>query len=99
MKEYFKKAKYTDLEIKVNALKKKLNNLSKTSSDETSSGDNNNSNDNDDSKDSQISNFVDEVLKKVSKEIVNDDNGDDDNGNDDNGNDDNGNEMENHGSF
>ena len=30
-------------------------------------------NDNDDSEDNQISNFVDEVLKKVSKEIVNDD--------------------------
>ena len=79
MKEYLKKSKYTDLQIKVNALKKKLNNLPKTSSDETSSDetssdDNNDNNDNDDSKDNQISNFVDEVLKKVSKEIVNDDN-------------------------
>ena len=37
----------------------------------------------------KISDFVDEVLKKVSKEIVNDDNGNDDNGNGDNGNDDN----------
>ena len=66
MKEYLKKAKYTDPQIKINALKKKLNNLSKIISD-----DNNNNNDNDDSEDNQISNFVDEVLKKVSKEIVN----------------------------
>ena len=72
LKEYLKKAKYTDLQIKVNTLKKKLNNLPKVSSDETSSDDNNNNNDNDDSEDNQISNFVDEVLKKVSKEIVND---------------------------
>ena len=78
LKEYLKKAKYTDLQIKVISLKKKLNDLPKTSSDETSidetSDDNNNNNDNDDSEDNQISNFVDEVLKKVSKEIVNDDN-------------------------
>ena len=78
LKEYLKKAKYTDLQIKVTSLKKKLNDLPKTSSDETSidetSDDNNNNNDNDDSEDNQISNFVDEVLKKVSKEIVNDDN-------------------------
>ena len=79
LKEYLKKGKYTDLQIKVNALNKKLNNLPKTSSDN-----------NDDSEDNQISDFVDEVLKKVSKEIVNNDNGNDDNGNDDNGNDDNG---------
>ena len=32
------------------------------------------SDDNEDSEDNQISNFVDEVIKKVSKEIVNDDN-------------------------
>ena len=63
MKEYLKKAKYTNLQIKVNTLKKKLNNLPKTSSDNK-----------DDSEDNQISDFVDEVLKKVSKEIVNDDN-------------------------
>ena len=63
LKEYSKKAKYTALQIKVSALKKKLNNLPKTSSDN-----------NDDSEDNQISDFVDEVLKKVSKEIVNDDN-------------------------
>ena len=52
--------------------------MPKTSSDETScddnddSEDNNNNNDNDDSEGNQISNFVDEVLKKVSKEVVND---------------------------
>ena len=62
-KEYLKKAKYTNLQIKVDALKTKINNLPKTSSDN-----------NDDSEDNQISEFVDEVLKKVSKEIVNDDN-------------------------
>ena len=62
-KKSFKKAEYIDPQIKVNVLKKKLNNLPETSSD-----------DNDDSEDNQISNFVDEVLKKVSKEIVNDDN-------------------------
>ena len=72
LKKYLKNARYTDLQIKVNTLKKKLNNLPKTGSDETSSDDNNNNNDNDDSEDNQISNFVDEVLKKVSKEIVND---------------------------
>ena len=49
-------------------MKKKLNNLFKKIS-----KDNNNDNDNDDSEDNQISNFVDEALKKVSKEIVNDD--------------------------
>ena len=43
-------------------MKKKLSNLPETSDD------------NDDSQDNQIGNFVDEVLKKVSKEIVNDDN-------------------------
>ena len=58
-------------------MRKKLNNLPETSSDETSD-DNNNSNDNDDSEYNQISNFVDRVLKKVSKEIVNDDNKNDD---------------------
>ena len=62
MKEYFKIAEYIDPQIKANALKKKLNNLPETSDD------------NDDSEDNQISNFVDEVPKKLSKEIVNDDN-------------------------
>ena len=58
-------------------MRKKLNNLRETSDD------------NDDSEDNQISNFVDRVLKKVSKEILNDDNKTDDNKNDDNTNDDN----------
>ena len=62
MKEYLKKAEYTDPQIRVNALKKKLNNLPETSDD------------NDDNENNQISNFVDEILKKVSKEIENDDN-------------------------
>ena len=62
MKEYSKKVEYTDPQIRVNALKKKFNNLPETSDD------------NDDSENNQISNFVDEILKKVSKEIVNDDN-------------------------
>ena len=86
-----KKAEYIDPQIRVNALRKKLNNLPETSSNETSdeksddtSYDNNNNNDNDDSEDNQISNFVDRVLEKVSKEIVNDDNKNDDNKNDDN---------------
>ena len=80
LKEYLQKSKDVNLQDRVNALKKKLNNLSKTISE-----DNNNNNDNDDSEDNnddseenQISDFVDEVLKKVSKEIVNDDNGNDD---------------------
>ena len=74
-------------------MRKKLN-IPKTSSDETSDSDNNNNDnsdnndDNDDSEDNQISNFVDRVLKKVSKEIVNDDNKNDDNKNDDSKNDD-----------
>ena len=91
-KEYSKKAEYIDPQIRVNELRKKLNNLPETSSDETSdeksdktsdetSDDNNNDNDNDDSEDNQISNFVDRVLKKVSKETVNDDNKNDDNKN------------------
>ena len=99
-KEYSKKAEYIDPKIRVNALRKKLNNLPKTSSDETSDSDNNNNDnsdnsdnndnndDNDDSADNQISNFVDRVLKKVSKEIVNDDSKNDDSKNDDSKNDD-----------
>ena len=68
-------------------MRKKLNNLPRTSSDETSDSDNNHNgnsdnnddnDDNDDSDDNQISNFVDRVLKKVSKEIVNDDGKNDD---------------------
>ena len=71
-------------------MREKLNKLSKTNSDETSDSDNNdndndnNNNDNSgDSEDNQISNFVDRVLKKVSKEIVNDDITNDDSKNDD----------------
>ena len=56
-----------------NALKKKKNLFKIISEDNDNSKNNNNDNDNDDSEDNQISNFVDEVLKKVSKEIVNDD--------------------------
>ena len=79
-KEYLKEAEYIDPQIRVNAFRKKLNNLYEKSSDETSSdetssdetssyktsSDDNNDND-DDSEDNQISNFVDRVLKKVSK--------------------------------
>ena len=63
LREYLKKLEDTNPQDRVNALRKKLNNLPKTSSDN-----------NDDSEDNQISNFVDKVLKKVSKEIANDDN-------------------------
>ena len=77
-------------------MRKKLNNLPETSSDETSNetsdkkgDDNNSNNDNDDSEDNQISNFEDRVLKKVSKEIVNDDNKSDDDKNNDDKNDEN----------
>ena len=66
-------------------MRKKLNNLPKTSSDETSD----HNNDNNDSEDTQISNFVDRVLKKLSKEIANNDNKNNDNKNNDNKNDDN----------
>ena len=70
MKEYLKESKDANPQDRVNALKKKLNNLFKTISKHNN---NNNNNDNDDNEDNQISNFVDEVLKKVSKETVNDD--------------------------
>ena len=73
-REYLKESKDANLQDRANTLKKKLNNLFKTiSEDNDDSKNNNNDNDNDDSEDNQISNFVDEVLKKVSKEIVNDD--------------------------
>ena len=72
LKEYLKKSKDANLQDRANVLKKKLNNsFKKISKDYDESKDNNN--DNDDSEDNQISNFVDEALKKVSKEIVNDD--------------------------
>ena len=79
-KEYLKESKDANPQDRVNALKKKLNNLFKTISkdnnnnnDNDDSKNNNNDNDNDDNEDNQISNFVDEVLQKVRKEIVNDD--------------------------
>ena len=83
LREYLKESEDANPQDRVNALRKKLNNLPKTSSDETSD-DNNDNNDNNDSEDNQISNFVDRVLKKVSKEIVNVDNKNNDNKNDDN---------------
>ena len=70
LREYLKESEDANPQDRVNALRKKLNNLPKTSDD------NNDNNDNDDSGDNQISNFVDKALKKVSKEIVNDDNKD-----------------------
>ena len=87
LREYLKESEDANPQDRVNALRKKLNNLPKTSSDETideTSDDNYDNNDNNDSEDNQISNFVDRVLKKVSKEIVNDDNKNNDNKNDDN---------------
>ena len=72
LKEYLKKSKDANLQGRANVLKKKLNNsFKKISKDNDERKDNNN--DNDDSEDNQISNFVDEALKNVSKEIVNDD--------------------------
>ena len=55
--------------------KKMLNNLFKKISEGNDNDDSkNNNSDNDDSEDNQISKFVDELRKKVSKEIVNNDN-------------------------
>ena len=72
LKEYFKKSKDANLQDKANVLKKKLNNsFKKINKDYDESKDNNN--DNGDSEDNEINNFVDEALKKLSKEIVNDD--------------------------
>ena len=86
LREYLKESKDANLQDRANTLKKKLNSLfKKISEDNNNNNDNDNDdsedndnddskdNDNDDSEDNQISNFVDEVLKKVSKEIVNDD--------------------------
>ena len=56
LREYLKESEDSNPQDRVNALRKKLINLPKTSSDN-----------NDDSKDNQISDFVDKVLKKVSK--------------------------------
>ena len=69
-KEYLKKGKYIDPRNRVNALRKKLNNLLETSSDERSDERSDDNEDKgDDSEDNQISNFVDRVLKKVSKDF------------------------------
>ena len=81
LREYLKESKDTNPQGRAKASKKKLNDLFKTiSEDNDDSKNNNNNNDNDDSEDNEISNFVDEVLKKVndnakkvSKRIVNDD--------------------------
>ena len=74
LKEYLKESKDANPQNRVKALKKKLNNLfKKIGGDNDDSKDNDNDNDNDVSEDNQISNFVDEVLKKVGKEIVNND--------------------------
>ena len=75
LKEYLKESKNANPQDRANALKKKLNKLFKKISEGNNNDDSkNNNSDNDDSEDNQISNFVDEVLKKVSKEIVNNDN-------------------------
>ena len=63
LKEYLKKSKDANLQDRANVLKKKLNNsFKKISKDNDASKDSND--DNDDSEDNQISNFVDEALKK-----------------------------------
>ena len=65
LKEYLKESKDANLQDRANVLKKKLNNLfKKTSKDNDDNKDNNNDIDNDDSEDNQISNFVNEILKK-----------------------------------
>ena len=88
-KEYLKEAENINPQSRGNALRKELNNLPETS-DETNDETSDDNNDNNDSEDNQISNFADRVLKKVTKEIVNDDNKNDgDSKNDDNKNDDN----------
>ena len=71
-KEYLKESKNAYPQDRANASKKKLNNLlfKKISEGNNNNDSKNNNNDNDDSEDNQISNFVDEVLKKVSKEIL-----------------------------
>ena len=88
LKEYLTESKDANLQDRAKPLKKKLDNLfKKISGDNNNNNDNDDSKDNDskdndnddsednlnnDSEDNQISNFVDEVLKNVSKEIVND---------------------------
>ena len=81
LREHLEESKDANPQGRAKASKKKINDLFKTiSEDNDDSKNNNNNNDNDDSEDNQISNFVDEVLKKVnddakklSKGIVNDD--------------------------
>ena len=93
LREYLKESDDANIQDRVNALRKKLNNLPKTSSDNNDDSDDNQISDfvdrvlkkvnkeivNDDSEDNQISNFVDKVLKKVSKKIANDNNNDNNN--------------------
>ena len=81
--EYLKEAGDADLRSRVDALRKRLNNPPETSSNETSnetsdetSDETIDDNEGDDSEENQISNFVDSVLKKVSEEILNNDNND-----------------------
>ena len=80
-REYLKESEDADPQGRVDALRKRLNNPPKRNSDKTSDETSDDNEDKgDDSEDNQISNFVDRVLKKVSEEIVNDDdseNGDD----------------------
>ena len=58
LREHLKESEGANPQDRVNALRKKLNNLPKTSSDN-----------NDDSEDNQISDFVDRVLKKKAKKL------------------------------
>ena len=84
LREYLKESEDANPQDRVNILRKKLNNLPKTSDD------NNDSEDkvlkkvskeivNDDNKDNDNNDSEDKVLKKVSKEIVNDDSKNDNN--------------------
>ena len=70
LREYLKESEDANPQDRVNALRKKLNNLPKASSDNTDDSEDrvlkkiNKEIVNDDSEDNQISNFVDKVLKK-----------------------------------
>ena len=73
-KKYLKKAEYIDPQSRVNALRKKLNNLPKTSSDETSdeaSDDNNDNDDNDDNNDNNDNNDNDDNNDSEDNQISN----------------------------
>ena len=81
-RKYLQEADYADIQSRLDALRKRLNNLPKTSdetSDETitneTSDETINNERSNDSEDNQISNFVDSV--KASEKIVNNDNNDD----------------------